>query len=161
MIEFKLKSGDVLKYDTPFILDESYYIKTRVGRTDNWESPWAYIHPVDKGDYENDIKDKIILVISANDCLHGIPYGALYPVKSSGNNRPECNMDELIDLTSNVQFYIPLFEHSLTAYIAGYTTDGQNAEYYTQDNLNRTLEYYNGILPNHELIQKLQTLINH
>ena len=41
-----------------------------------------------------------------NACLAGIPCGAIVPYRLMGDNRPECDMNELIDLTGR-----PIFCH--------------------------------------------------
>lgn len=104
-ITFKLKDGTEVTYDKPFIIEDEYFIKTRVTRDGETEGPWAWIHPDDKEKYDGDSSEgETILVVSANHCLAGIPWGAIYPVVTKGDSRPECNMDELMDLESEIVF---------------------------------------------------------
>lgn len=109
-ISLKLKDGTVVSYDKPFIITEEYLIKTRVSRGGNTEGPWAYVHPDDKDIYDADGHGRTILVVSANDCLAGIPNGAVYPVLLKGEDRPRCDMDEMIDYDSDMVWCVPMME---------------------------------------------------
>lgn len=111
MIEIKLKDGTVVTYDTPFDMDnDKLLVKFRIVRDGEGEGPWVRLHPDDLADHNNDTRDpasKVRLAVMSNDCLCGVPWLCLTPYRMMGNERPQCNMDELIDLDGVPGFVNP------------------------------------------------------
>lgn len=105
-ISLTLKDGTVVSYSTPFDMkDDKYLVKFSLKRDGESEGPWIRLHPDDKADYDANVRDsKVRLAVMSNDCLAGIPWLALTPYVMTGDGRPACNMNELIDMTSAPQF---------------------------------------------------------
>jgi len=67
-------------------------IKIRLDDGDGVEGIWAWIHPDDKADYDNNVHDEDYhrLCVLANRSLAGIPWGTYVPYRLDGSMRPEC-----------------------------------------------------------------------
>lgn len=105
MMEFKLKNGEVVKYDRPFQIDDKFIRKFNCIRDGDTEGPWMWVHPDDVEAHDKDSTDrKVRLGVAANACLNGIPWGAVFPYVLQGSRRPVCNMNELIDFKSELVF---------------------------------------------------------
>lgn len=111
-VTFTLKDGTVITYDRPFKLTKTHLAKFRLVRDGCGEGPWFWLHPDDVADYKaNSASDRVRLGVVANDCLAGLPWGCVFPYVMQGEDRPECNMDTLMDLKGKPDPYKPLFEH--------------------------------------------------
>ena len=113
MITFKIKDGRTVSYDTPFDMTEDYegVVKFRIVREGQGEGPWVRLHPDDIADHTTHAydSDNVRLAVMSNDCLCGVPWLAIIPYRMRGHERPECVMEELIDLES-----APVFAHHET-----------------------------------------------
>lgn len=110
MITFTLRDGSVVSYDEPFsnVDGNEGLIKIRLAcdSTGGGEGIWAYIHPSDFEDYQNDVVDgpeKTRLVVLSNTSLTGLVIGSIIPAKFKGSQRPECIIYELFDDDTPIQ----------------------------------------------------------
>ena len=80
---------------------------------------WMWVHPDDKEDHDKNVCDaKVRLGITANMTLAGIPWGGVVPYLTKGQERPECDMGELINLgEGGPTMYKPLYRKSLRDYL--------------------------------------------
>jgi len=108
MIKLKLKNGQEVTYDKPFDMEsDKLLVKFRLVRDGEGEGPWIRLHPDDKEDHDNDVRDpqdKVRLGTMANMCLNGVPVLCITPYRMMGDKRPECDMNELIDLEGSPTF---------------------------------------------------------
>lgn len=107
------------QYGTDFLLtgDESESLKAKLNlrREGQGEGIWMFIHPEDKADYENDVKDSDFkrLGILINVSLCGIPWGAYVPYKLNGEERPSSIFEQVIDVEQDPQFHPEMWRRIL------------------------------------------------
>jgi hypothetical protein len=111
-VSFTLRDGTVVSYDTDFNYDDDLLKKLRCVRRGDAEGPWMWIHQDDEHDYEHSVRDRgrVRLGVAANHFLNGIGWGCVFPYVLKGDDRPECDMDMLIDLESKPVFSSKLKE---------------------------------------------------
>lgn len=129
-VEFVLKDGNKVRYETPFMIDSDHQAKFTLRRDGESEGPWMWIHPDDIPAYKGDVRDnKVRLGVAANMCLMGVPWGGVFPYVMGGSNRPICDMDALIDLDTAPQLYKPLFERSAESMLKDGRGDADDRAY--------------------------------
>lgn len=99
------------EYKTDFILEgklsDPFITKLRLTREGEAEGIWMIIHPEDKADYTNDVRDSDFkrLGILVNASLCGIPWGAYVPYKLNGEDRPMSVFERVMDTEQDPQYH--------------------------------------------------------
>lgn len=113
--------GDrTFQYDTDFVLDgeDSNPLKSKLHlrREGRGEGIWMFIHPEDKADYDNDVRDGDFkrLGILINASLAGIPWGAYVPYKLNGDERPSTIFERVFDTEQDPQYHPEMWRRLMT-----------------------------------------------
>ena len=107
------------QYGTDFILgkdlSDPFTIKLRLTREGEGEGIWMIMHPDDKEDYTNNVRDSDFqrLGILVNASLCGIPWGAYVPYKLNGEERPLSVFEQVIDMEQSPQFHPEMWRRIL------------------------------------------------